>query len=173
MWRTTGRRQREADCLPGRPRREFRARTLDAWGQQLQLTCVRGYSYDTETTTLTGTVGNGTATTVTASADASAIIYAGDTIRIEDEQMYVSAVSTVSLTVERGVNGTTAAQHSGKAISFRRYPRAIEEATKLRAIDFFLAKRSAASGQGEDAGFSTPGLYRQFMGLIGAYRRWA
>ena len=42
---------------------------------------------------------------------ASQAIIAGMTIRVDDEEMYVSSVSTNTLTVVRGVNYTTAAAH--------------------------------------------------------------
>lgn len=93
-----------------------------------------GHSEEWESTTITGTVASTSGTTLTASADASAIVYPGDMIKVEDEQMYVSAVVTTAITVERGVNGTTAATHSAAAITIRRYPRDIEQAIRARAV---------------------------------------
>ncbi len=48
------------------------------------------------------------------------------TIKIEDEQLFVVAISpqgaTIEATVTRGVNGTTAAAHATKAVSKALYP---------------------------------------------------
>jgi hypothetical protein len=46
---------------------------------------------------------------------------AGQTIRIESEQLYV-VTKGPSLTIERGVNGTVAADHTSKPISIYQYP---------------------------------------------------
>lgn len=75
-----------------------------------------------ETSGLTGSVADTTSTTLTASATAASLIYPGDTVLVDSEQMFVSAVSTTLLTVERGVNGTTAASHSAATIYIYRYP---------------------------------------------------
>ena len=78
------------------------------------------------TTAITGTVATTTGLTLTLSADS--IIEIGHTILCESEQMYVTALGTLSATVERGVNGTTAATHSLKVLSYYRYPRDIMQA---------------------------------------------
>ena len=52
-----------------------------------------------------------TATTVNANADISAVVHKGDYIKIDDEIMYVTNVVTTVITVVRGVNGTTGAEH--------------------------------------------------------------
>lgn len=59
----------------------------------------------------------------------------GDTLIVESEQMYVSGVSSNTLTVTRAINGTTAATHANStAVSIRRYPRDVEEAVMERAV---------------------------------------
>lgn len=64
----------------------------------------------------------------------------GQTIRIDSEQMYISAISTNTLTVTRGVNGTTAATHTnGAAISVYGYP-VISEAALLAVTRLFRRK---------------------------------
>ncbi len=78
------------------------------------------------TTTITGTVATTTGTTLTLSADGT--IEIGHTILCESEQMYVTAVPTGYATVERGVNGSTAATHSAKTLYYYRYPRDIMQA---------------------------------------------
>lgn len=85
--------------------------------------------------TATGTVGTTTGTTLTLSA--SGEVEAGHTLLCEDEQLYVSAVSGTDATVERGVNGSTAAAHSGAALSIARYPVQVEKATPHIAIALF------------------------------------
>lgn len=58
-----------------------------------------------------------TTTTVTLSSAAPYLVQTGDTIKIENEQMIVTAVSGQTLTVTRHANGTTAATHgAGKVI---------------------------------------------------------
>jgi hypothetical protein len=48
---------------------------------------------------------------------------AGQTILIESEQMFIESITTTTLTVIRGVNGTTAATHdTAKAIYIYQYP---------------------------------------------------
>ncbi len=77
-------------------------------------------------TAITGTVATTTGLSLTLSADGT--IEIGHTILCESEQMYVTALGTLSATVERGVNGTTAATHNLKTLSYYRYPRDIMQA---------------------------------------------
>lgn len=80
----------------------------------------------------TATVATTTGTTLTTSAATGLAI--GQTILVESEQMYITAGSSTSWTVVRGVNGTTAAAHSAKAISVYQYPKEITEACTLLAV---------------------------------------
>ena len=51
------------------------------------------------------------------------------TILIDSEQLYVTSISGNTLTVERGVNGSTAATHSGGASLYRYdYPELVVQA---------------------------------------------
>jgi hypothetical protein len=84
--------------------------------------------------TTTGTIATTNGTTLTLSS-ASAIV-AGQTIKIESEQMYVSAVST-SATVVRGVNGTTAAAHTGAAVYTSHVPECIRLACIQLSLDAY------------------------------------
>lgn len=69
---------------------------------------------------------------------------AGDTIRIELEQMYIQSIATNTLTVKRGVNGTTAATHAtGKAIYVYEYPQEIVTACLITAMRVWKRKDSA------------------------------
>lgn len=72
--------------------------------------------------------------------------HVGYTLLIDSEQMFVTARSTNTLTVERGVNGTTAATHaSGAAIQRYTYP-IVSEACAQQAILFFRGY-SAPTGE--------------------------
>lgn len=56
------------------------------------------------------------------------------TILIDSEQMFITGISTNTLTVKRGVNGTTAATHdNGASIDVYEYPFALCEAAYLMA----------------------------------------
>ncbi len=69
---------------------------------------------------------------------------AGQTIRIESEQCYVSAIVGNTLTITRGVNGTQAATHtSGKTIYIYTYPQDIVQATLITAMRAWKRKDSA------------------------------
>lgn len=59
---------------------------------------------------------------------------AGQTLLIDDEQLYVIATDSTTLTVERGAHGTTAASHLDEApIRTYRYDRSVVNATYLVA----------------------------------------
>ena len=73
---------------------------------------------------VTATVG-ATGAAVTVSADG--IIKPGHTIYVDSEFMFVQSVATGSITVVRGVNGSTAAAHSGAAVSICEYPGDIQQ----------------------------------------------
>lgn len=66
------------------------------------------------------TVANSTSQTIT--VDVATGIEAGMTLRIESEQVFVSAISDLNLTVERAVNGTSAAAHTVSAVYKAKYP---------------------------------------------------
>jgi hypothetical protein len=77
-------------------------------------------------------------------------VSAGHTIRIGDEQLYVTSadrtggVATATLVVERGVNGTSAAAHaSARAASLFRYPDAVAEACLLLASSWWRQRDAA------------------------------
>lgn len=92
--------------------------------------------------TPTGTVATTTGTTLTLSA--AGVVKPGHTLKIGTEQLYVSAVSTGVATVERGVNGTTAAAHSTAAITVAQYPALVTRTAVTLAIGLF--SRSAKAG---------------------------
>ncbi len=74
-------------------------------------------------------------------------VEAGYTVLVGTEQMYVQSYSTNTLTVVRGVNGTTAAAHStGAAISIYRYPSPVGEAALLQSARLWKRKDSPMLG---------------------------
>lgn len=102
----------------------------------VEITGKFGYSEETETTGLTGTVADDSTEELTASDTTGGIIERGDTLFVEDEQMYVTATDEqTTLTVQRGVNGTTAVAHTDAPILLRTYPARIREAVASRVID--------------------------------------
>lgn len=134
---------------------------VSAFGSGFRVTDIAGtWGYVDErvvsaTTVASGLASDATVTTFTTSA--SPTIYPGNTLRIESEQLYVTAVSGTTATVVRGVNGTTAATHANaSAISVYRYPRAVvDTATRL-----FLRRWKArdAGADGTDGGGDVPGV---------------
>jgi len=87
---------------------------------------------------------NSTVTTVTVTdADNFA---PGQTIRIESEQCYIQSYNTTAntLTVKRGVNGTTAASHDkDTTIYIYQYPDLIKQACIIQAMRWYKRKESA------------------------------
>ena len=88
--------------------------------------------------TLTAEAAAGDAS-VSVSAGDGGILSAGHTVRVGDEQIYLTGVSddgqgTLTLATQRGVNGTAAATHAaGAGVSVYRYPQAVSEACLLQA----------------------------------------
>lgn len=82
------------------------------------------WGYHSETvaaTTLGAAISSTTATTITAASGSAVSV--GQTALIDSEQLYVTGISSNTLTVVRGANGTTAATHSnGAALSAFHYP---------------------------------------------------
>ncbi|MDA1347843.1 MAG: hypothetical protein O3A47_03115 [Chloroflexi bacterium] len=106
-------------------------------------------------------VADATTTSVTVSSRAD--VEAGHTILIDSEQLYVRSYSGNTLTVDRGVNGTTAASHSGgAAIDIYEYPGAVVEATIMQTARLWRRKDSAFS---TDSGFRETGQARVSAGL--------
>lgn len=108
-----------------------------------------GTSSPWKTITPTGTVADATGTTLTISgAVADGSLYTGHTLLVESEQMFVTSYTGTgtSVTVERGVNGTTAAAHSSKAIARALYPTKVTQCCKDIVVECFF-KRPFIDGQ--------------------------
>lgn len=137
-----------------------------AWGQRrYKLTGTFGYGDGVSAspwlaTSVTGTVASTTGTALTISVSAG--LLAGQTILIGTEQMFVSSVTTTTATVRRGVNGTTAAIHSGAAISTAVYPPAVIRATAWYGVEAWRAFERAGLIS------ETIGNYQWSSGVTGA-----
>lgn len=71
----------------------------------------------------------------------------GDVMRVESEDMLVTAVSTNTLTVERGINGTTAATHADSTAASRVVaPSDVRELCIARAASMWAANSSRWTG---------------------------
>jgi hypothetical protein len=142
-----------------------------------------GYSYVTKTAS--GSVSASfNATTTTVNLDATAANFeVGWTIKIDNELMYVTSKASAgtSLTVTRGVNGSTAATHaSGTAISYVLYPQPVIEACAMQAARIVKRFQSGFVNQlglpetGEVAVFTpAAGLDADIRAMLAPYRRMA
>ena len=87
----------------------------------------------------------------------------GETILIESEQFYITAISTNNLTVTRGVNGTTAATHADSTdISVYLYPPQVVEACLIQTSRMWKRKDSGFSAK---AGLPQTGVITVSRGL--------
>ncbi len=128
--------------------------------------------YNTDTTTAEALDASETGVDVTLSANLSV----GMTILVESEQMYISEVTGNTITVTRGVNGTTAATHTTtNQIYIYYYPEPITEACIIQSIRLWKRKDSAYQ---DFTGNPELGMYRVSKGLdsdvkdlLGEYRR--
>lgn len=117
----------------------------------VQIAGVWGYANDTTTssTTLAEALDSSETGVDVVSGAAHEV---GQTIRIESEDMLIESISSNTLTVTRGINGTTAAAHdTGIAISIRAFPPAIREATYLKAVQLFNATHGVGGKGGGNA----------------------
>jgi hypothetical protein len=78
-----------------------------------------------------------TATVVTGTASSGTPFAAGQTLLINSEQVFITAVSATTLTVERAVNGTTGAIHTAQPAYIYRYPAPVASACLLLAGRMF------------------------------------
>jgi len=87
-------------------------------------------------TALTVTFAN--AATKTGTVSASSMARAGHTLLVEGEQLFVewpvSPRTTTGLICRRGVNGTTAAAHTSKALAIATYPEELSLLTQVLAV---------------------------------------
>jgi len=143
----------------------------------LEITGMRGYSYELESTGLTlGANINDSATSLTATGAANKV-FPGDTLVLGSEQMDVTSVAADSVTVTRAINGTTAAAHTtADTLYVRRFPRDVEEIIRERVVmrrwDANLAYTGGAPSMEEMAQTSQiRGARARWFSTIDAYRR--
>lgn len=87
----------------------------------------------------------------------------GQTLLIESEQVYISSISSQTLTILRGVNGTTAASHvQNTTIYIYQYPYDIVEACLIQAMRWWKRKDTAF---GDIVGVPELGAISIFKGL--------
>ena len=107
-------------------------------------------------------------------------VSAGHTLAIGEEQLYVTGQSGQSgqmeaeLTVQRGVNGTTAASHdAGAAVAVYRYPTAVAEACLQLASQLWQDRgyTSIAAGGGRGGVGTGPVRGLAVERLLDAYRK--
>ena len=117
---------------------------LGTWGWQ---------NVTTPASTLSAAITTTTATTLTVVAVGNH--GAGTTIVVDSEQMYCTSLSGTTLTVRRGVNGTTAATHlTAAAVSMVEYPSDVKMATadlarmQYRDRDMGVVDTIGSGGQG-------------------------
>lgn len=132
-----------------------------------------GWSYETQSEgPLGAAITDAAATSITLTAGHS--VSAGSTLLIDSEQIDVTAVSTNTATVVRGINGTTAATHLITAVVYqRRYPRPIEEACRLDAARVWREAQTGMSGGQAGANqlgsYSFSATYPAIRDLVGPY----
>lgn len=134
--------------------------TVGAFTAGLRTVAVTGsWGYAAETVTASATASAiSTTTTTSITVSSGAEFSAGMTLLVDAEQLYVTAVSNTTLTVDRGANGTTAATHAGSsAVAWYRYPRDIKDAVVRIAHRRWRAKETGVTGDygaGDVGGFS-------------------
>jgi hypothetical protein len=103
------------------------------------------WGYSNATVSAGAETGLTTATATTLTASVPSLIDTGDVLLVDTEALYVSAGGgTNTLTVQRGVNGTTAAIHSDNApISKYRAPSPVSRIVMQMAIAAFLEEQEA------------------------------
>jgi hypothetical protein len=100
---------------------------FDSGQQTLSILGSWGYTADTVSVTTADAISS--TTTTSASVTSASNLGPAQTILIDSEQLYITSISGNTLTVERGVNGSTAATHSGGASLYRYdYPELIVQA---------------------------------------------
>ena len=116
--------------------------------------------------------------TVAVAAVDAALLSAGHTVRVDAEQMYVTSIAddgqgTLTLMVQRGVNGTTATNHAaGAGISVYRYPKAVTEACLLQATVWWRERLGGAFRPPEGDGWDDVGVVSPTArALLRPYRR--
>ncbi len=137
-----------------------------------------GFTEETEVveasgTPITGTLDDGTELTLATSADADVGI--GQTLKLEDEQVYIKDGATSPWTVVRGVNGTTAAAHAAVAVNRYVYPDGVPMAALILAGRLIKRRDSSYANVSDNlvAGVTTKffSFDPDVSGLLAPYKR--
>ena len=151
---------------------EDTAKGLDGGQQTLSILGAWGYTSDTISVTTSDAVGTTTATSI--SVTSASGLGPAQTILIDSEQLYITAISGNTLTVERGVNGSTAATHSGGASLYRYdYPVLIAQAClDLSKVTFRDRDMGTVTtiGSGEMAITSAEGEIQSILGTLDQFQ---
>ncbi len=140
---------------------------LQAWPygrNRVQIVGLFGYSNEVEDTGQTVADNPLTAGATTLTMGSTATISVGETIELESEQVYVSAVaSATTLTIIRAQNGTAAASHAnGVTVYRRRYNRLIERAVTMQVCRLYKRRET---GFANTIANTDLGTYTIFRGL--------
>ena len=101
-----------------------------------------------------------------------AILSAGHTIRIDDEDLYVTGAGATTLMVQRGVNGTVAAAHAvGATVSVYRHPDAVTEACLLQAAVWWRERLAGPFPSPPTDWGDVPDISPTVRALLQPYRR--
>jgi hypothetical protein len=85
------------------------------------------------------------------------------TILVDSEQMYIESITSNTLTVVRGVNGTTAATHADDAVvDVYRYPKDVVEGTLMHATRM---RTRGVTGYSDEGGYTGSGTTRPWVGM--------
>lgn len=113
-----------------------------------------GFSRVTKTLGVTGTAANATTTSVTLSGSATGNVEIGHTFLLGDEMLYTVGASGTAVTVERGVNGSTATAHTAADVKLLVYPEPVSEACMIETARLWKRKDNAFAAEvGFEGGF--------------------
>lgn len=135
---------------------------ISAFGSGFRVTDIAGtWGYQNVTVTSSATTNEALDASETAvDVTAGTAFSPGQTLLIGSEQMYVSSISSNTLTVVRGANGTTAATHDTlKAIAVYQYPAQVKETCLRLALKRWKARDAGADGT--DSALNIPGSVRE------------
>lgn len=141
-----------------------------AYPRRVKVTGIFGYSYEKATTGSVVAAGgiNSSVTTLTLALGHD--IDVGETLVIDSEQFDVTAkTDAVTITVTRGINGTTAAAHDENAVIYRRkYPADVVQRISER-VRYFWHNEFRGGQEPDSLGFATSSFPR-WKDLIQAYQ---
>jgi hypothetical protein len=145
---------------------------FDPGQQTLAVVAEWGYTANTLSVTTSDAITSTTATSVSVTSATS--LGPAQTVLIDGEQLYVTAISGNTLTVERGVNGTTAATHSGGVSLYRYdYPELVAQAClDLSKVVFRDRDMGTVTsiGSGEATITTAEGEIRSILQTLDKYR---